>query len=77
MHSSHQHQPEDIAPTAIAQDAVELVERCVLTLIDPSMLSNLASYAAAAQSASTQPNVATARNINAPNSSTSSRSTSG
>jgi hypothetical protein len=61
MRSSHQYEPEDIAPTAIAQDVVELVERRVLTLIDPSLLSNFASYASAAQSASTQQNVIVAQ----------------
>jgi hypothetical protein len=58
-------------------DVVELVERCVLTLVDPAMLSNLTAYAAAAQSGSTQQNVATARNINAPNSTTFVNSSSG
>ena len=56
---------------------VELVERCVLTLVDPAVLSDFAAYAAAAQTGSTQQNVATARNINAPNSTTFVHSTSG
>ena len=47
---------------------MELVERFVLTTVDPSMLSGLASYAQTAQSASGQQNVASAQNINSPGS---------
>ncbi len=68
-------QPEDFFSTP--QDVLELVDRCVLTLIDPAVLNTIASYASAAQSASTQQNVATAQNINSPNSSQFASSTSG
>jgi hypothetical protein len=69
--------PDDLCPSATELDVVELIERCVLTVVDPSMLSNVASYAAAAQSASTQQNVVRAENINSPNSSTFVSSTGG
>jgi hypothetical protein len=77
MCSSYQHHVGETEAIAAAQEAVELVERCVLTVVDPSLFNNLAAYAAAAQSASPQQNVATAQNINSPNSFTAVSSTSG
>jgi hypothetical protein len=67
MRRCQSYRPEDSSPTP--QDALELIDRCMLTLIDPAMLGTIASYASAAQSASTQHNIATAQNINSPNSS--------
>ena len=77
MSRFQQNGPEARSWTPAEHDVIELVERCALTLVDPAMLSNFAGYAAAAQSGSTQQNVATAQNINAPNSATFVNSTSG
>ena len=51
-------------------DAVELVERCVLSVIDPVLVYSVGSYGYwTIDTASDKQNVATAQNINSPNSS--------
>jgi uroporphyrinogen-III synthase len=56
-------------PALELEEIIELVHRHVLTVISPSALEGFLSYAQAAQTTSTPQNVATAQNINSPNSS--------
>jgi uroporphyrinogen-III synthase len=56
-------------PELELEQAIELVNRHVLTVISPSSIEGLLSYAQAAQTTSAQQNVATAQNINSPNTS--------
>jgi hypothetical protein len=51
------------------QDAIEVVERCVMQLLDSAMLSTVGADAAGSQEVSDRHNVATAANIDTPRSS--------